>query len=57
MSRRKYSTSEKVKHVISSYNTGMVVTEYCRKYGVPRRNVYRWRKRFENSFEPKAKNT
>ena len=50
MIKRKYSATQKGKHVIASSTPGVVVTHYCREQKVSRSSIYRWRKRFFERF-------
>lgn len=54
MARKKYSAPEKLKHVISSFNDGVIITNYCVVQKVSRSTLYRWRRDFSSAFDKKG---
>lgn len=44
MRRKHYSESEKLKYTVASYSKDAVVAHYCKREGISRSSIYRWRK-------------
>lgn len=42
--RLSLSAAEKLQLVLSSFQSDLVITEFCKEHGVPRSTFYRWRK-------------
>jgi hypothetical protein len=48
--------SDKWPEIISEQNTtGLSVSAYCRQHGINEKTFYNWRKKLNNSLEPKLK--